>query len=103
MALPPLGQRGFHGNHPPEEAHIPSEEYRPEGGGTTLGFFANPQQTAKSFKAFWISTFQPELFSDRALEADPLFARYKSLVAHEKDALEVTGPHQQCVKRRYEM
>jgi len=38
-------------------------------------------------KDFWTSTFQPELVSDRALEADPLFARYKSAQAQEKDAI----------------
>lgn len=42
---------------------------------------------ARQFKNFWASTFQPELFSDRALEADPLFARYKARQAQEKDAI----------------
>jgi hypothetical protein len=42
---------------------------------------------AKAFKNFWTSNFQPELFSDRALEADPLFARYKAATTQEKDAL----------------
>ena len=98
MATPPPGERGFHGNHPPEEEHIPAIKYRPEGGdipkeepkeseGFSLGFLGTTAKTAKTFKAFWTSTFQPELFSDRSLEADPLFARYKSRVAHEKDAV----------------
>jgi hypothetical protein len=56
-------------------------------GGTTLGFLGNPQQTAKTFKSFWTSTFQPELFRERALEADPLVARYNSRQAYEKDAV----------------
>ena len=42
---------------------------------------------AQRFKNFWASTFQPELFSDRALEADPLFARYKARQAQEKDSV----------------
>lgn len=35
----------------------------------------------------YIKTFQPELFSDAALRADPLFAAYKSAGAHEKDVI----------------
>ena len=44
-------------------------------------------RTIKQFKNFWASTFQPELFTDRALEADPLFARYKARQSQEKDAV----------------
>jgi hypothetical protein len=35
----------------------------------------------------YIHTFQPELVSDAALRADPLFAKYKSASAHEKDVI----------------
>jgi hypothetical protein len=52
-----------------------------------LGSFGDPSKVIKTFKNFWTSTFQPELVSDRALLADPLFARYKSSQAQEKDAL----------------
>jgi hypothetical protein len=53
----------------------------------TLGALGDWHKTAQTFKDFWVSTFQPELFSDRALEADPLFARYKARSAQEKDSL----------------
>jgi N12 class adenine-specific DNA methylase len=53
----------------------------------TLGSWGDPSKVIKEFKRFWTSVFQPELVSDRALMADPLFARYKSSQAQEKDAI----------------
>ena len=53
----------------------------------SLGAFGSPDQVIKSAKAFWTSTFQPELVSDKALLADPVMARYKAAQAHEKDAI----------------
>jgi hypothetical protein len=58
-----------------------------EPGKVTLGALRDWNKVATTFKDFWTSTFQPELFSDRALEADPLVARYKSRQAQEKDAV----------------
>jgi hypothetical protein len=57
-------------------------KYKP---GTTAGALGGDLPAA--LKDFWTSTFQPELVSDRAVEADPLFARYKSAQAQEKDAI----------------
>jgi hypothetical protein len=36
---------------------------------------------------FWKNNFQPELVSDKALQADPQFAKYKSASAQERDAI----------------
>jgi strawberry notch-like protein/NTP hydrolase family protein/inorganic pyrophosphatase-like protein/ADP-ribosyltransferase-like protein len=44
------------------------------------------ERTASTVKNFWTSNFQPELFSEIALKADPLFARYASMSAQEKDS-----------------
>ena len=41
----------------------------------------------KAVKDFWTSNFQPELVSNRAIVADPLFAGYRAAQAQEKDAL----------------
>lgn len=55
--------------------------------GVTLGALGDPSRVLKEFKNFWTSTFQPELVTDRALTSDPLFARYRSAQAQEKDAI----------------
>jgi hypothetical protein len=41
----------------------------------------------RGLKDFWTSAFQPELVSDKALMADPLFARYRAAGAQEKDSI----------------
>lgn len=40
-----------------------------------------------SVAEFWKRNFQPELVSDKALQADPQFAKYKSATAQERDAI----------------
>jgi hypothetical protein len=52
MALPPPGEKGLHGNQPLEEAHIPSEEYRPETGSTSLGSSATRSRPPRPPKSF---------------------------------------------------
>jgi len=66
--------------HPPEPTELPDHS-------VTLGVWGDASKVIKEFKHFWTSTFQPELVSDRALMADPLFARYRSAQAQEKDAV----------------
>jgi hypothetical protein len=72
-------REGAHRSEPRAEEKSP--EPRDERAGRcdmVLGSFGDPSQVVRTFKNFWTSTFQPELVSDRALLADPLFARYKS-------------------------
>ncbi len=58
-----------------------------DAGSVTLGALGDPSKVIQAFKHFWTSTFQPELVSDRALTVDPLFAKYRSAQANEKDAV----------------
>lgn len=41
----------------------------------------------QSIRRWWKNNVQPEMWSDKALQADPLFAKYKSASAQEKDAI----------------
>lgn len=50
-----------------------------------VGPTADPSNSA--VKNFWVKNFQPELFSEAALQAEPQFAKYKSGSAQEKDAI----------------
>ena len=53
-------------------------------------FFANVGTEFKPLKGMaksWIENFQPELVSDPALKAEPLFGQMKSVAAHWKDSL----------------
>jgi N12 class adenine-specific DNA methylase len=42
---------------------------------------------AKQVKAFWMKSFQPELFSDDAMRALPVIAKFKSASQSEKDGI----------------
>lgn len=46
---------------------------------------------SKSFGNFWKRNLQPELISDKALQADPRFAKYKAATAQEKDSIIAQG------------
>ena len=45
--------------------------------GRVLGELGDSKNVIKAVKDFWTLNFQPELVSDRAIAADPLFAKFR--------------------------
>jgi hypothetical protein len=70
---------------PVEEKPVKLAE--PEGRTITLGAIGDLQGLMRRAKEMYQSGIAPETVSDRAFEADPKFARYKSVQAQQKDAI----------------
>lgn len=70
-----------------ESGEAAEREMRETGGLFKGEALPTMREVGAAVKEFYTSKFQPELVSDRALQADPKAARYRSATAQEKDAI----------------